>query len=138
MLPYTYAPPYDPYGLMYLAEQSPSFESLLEQRDMELTELPGHKGGKGGKKGGKGGTAAATASGPTRWYKISPSMFNSGFSRGGSGGCVGGIKNAKYMKPPFITKSGNSITASTQNEKKACLYQSTGSSCRVPAGSAGA
>ena len=112
MLPYTYAA-YNPYELMYLADQSPnSFESFLQQRDMALSELPSRKVKQVAKK--KGGAVTASG-GPTKWYRIPPAVFNGRAGAAGAGGCEG-IKNGKYMMPPFITKSGNAIKASTLNE----------------------
>ena len=51
--------------------------------------------------------------------------FNNGWSYGGSGGCVGGWKNAKFMKAPYITETSHSITASITGEAEhhnACIY----------------
>jgi hypothetical protein len=68
--------------------------------------------------------------------------FSAGFSTSdyNNGGCVGGLKGAKFMQSPFVKKSSHTIEVDNVGASvnaNACLYQDTQESCSFSVGGDG-
>jgi len=77
------------------------------------------------------------------WYDIIPTeVFTAPFSNYdyNNFACNGHWKNEMFMKPPYITMNGSSITANvtaSATQSRACIYQHTQNTCRMFLGTNG-
>ena len=81
--------------------------------------------------------------GQSFWYSLDPTkIFNAGYNYNdyNNGACNGHWKDARFMREPYIHKTGSSISAQVTGEavnRKACIYQHSQHQCDFFIGSNG-